>query len=231
MGCQECNMADIIHSILKNKKINISKLEPFGFERNGEDYIYQKTFSDSGFVLSVIVTAAGEISANVIEPVFGEPYTLHLDDSAAGAFVIGIRNQYEEALAQIAEQCFEPDIFKSGQAKDIIAYVKNTYGAELEFLWEKFPDNAIWRRKDNKKWYGLMLTVSKRKLGIESDETAEIVVLRMKPEELELLQDNEKYFPGYHMNKKRWCTVILDHSVPSHDLYRRIDQSYLLAVK
>lgn len=36
---------------------------------------------------------------------------------------------------------------------------------ELEFLWPKSPDNAIFRRPDNKKWYAVLLTVQKEKLG------------------------------------------------------------------
>lgn len=220
-----------INSIFKDKKVNISKLLPFGFEQSGENYIYRKIFSDSGFVQTVTVTADGEVFSDVIDPAFGEPYTLYLDENAEGAFVIGIRNSYEETLREIAEKCFEPDIFKSEQAKELISYIKATYGDKLEFLWEKFPDNAIFRRKDSQKWYGLMLPVSKRKLGIESDETVEIIVFRMDSEKSEALKDNKKYFPGYHMNKKSWCTVILDNSVPSREIYCRIDESYLLAAK
>lgn len=37
-----------------------------------------------------------------------------------------------------------------------IEYVRKKYGDELEFLWTKFPDNAAWRRKDNRKWYGVL---------------------------------------------------------------------------
>lgn len=52
---------------------------------------------------------------------------------------------------------FEPNVFKSVYAKELIEYVCSTYGDELEFLWQKFPDNAIWRRKDTGKWYGALL--------------------------------------------------------------------------
>ena len=114
---------------------------------------------------------------------------------------------------------------------NIIEYVRKKYGDELEFLWEKFPDNAIWRRKDNKKWYGALLTVSKRKLGIDSDEIIEIIDLRMKPEDIEKRVDMKKYFPGYHMNKKHWITICLDKTVPYEEICSRIDESYVLAVK
>ena len=106
-----------------------------------------------------------------------------------------------------------------------------TYGDELEFLWEKFSGNAVWRRKDNKKWYAAVLSVSKRKLGFDSDEIAEVIDLRIQPEKLEDLIDNKNYFPAYHMNKKHWFTIILDGSVPSDVIFDYLKDSYDLAKK
>ena len=87
----------------------------------------------------------------------------------------------------------------------------------------------MWRRKDNKKWYGTILTISRRKLGLKSDEMIEIIDLRYPPDELEKLLDGKNYFPGWHMNKKHWYTMILDGSIALDEICRKIDQSYLLA--
>ena len=108
---------------------------------------------------------------------------------------------------------------------------RQTYGDELEFLWERFPNNAIFRRKDTGKWYGALLVLSRRKLGLASDDLVDILDLRIKSGEIETLVDKEKFFPGYHMNKKHWFTVCLDGSVPMEEIFRRIDDSYLLAKK
>lgn len=122
-------------------------------------------------------------------------------------------------------------IWKNDYTKKVISYVHQTYGDELEFLWPKFPNNAIWRRKDSGKWYAALLVVSKKKLGIDSDDIVEIIDLRMDPEMLTFLVDNKKYYPGYHMNKRHWCTIILDGSVPLEEIYTRIDESFVLARK
>lgn len=222
-------MASIIQSIFNDKKPKLPQLEAFGFERDGARFIYSKTLTGSGFKMCVSVTPDGEVSAEVTDPAMNEPYTLHLADGAAGGFVGGVKSQYEETLLEIAASCFERNAFKSAQAKALIEYVKSAYGGELEFLWRKFPDNAVWRRGDNKKWFGALLTVSKRKLGLACDDRAEIIDLRLAPAELEALLDNERYLPGYHMNKKHWYTIILDGSVDTQELKRRIDESYLLA--
>jgi len=89
----------------------------------------------------------------------------------------------------------------NGAFKLCVSVLEN--GDELEFLWTKFPDNAVWRRKDNSKWYGAILTVSRNKLGLSSNEVAEIIDLRLEKEQMSKTIDNEHYFPGWHMNKKR----------------------------
>lgn len=94
---------------------------------------------------------------------------------------------------------------------------------------EKIPGQCHMAPEGHKKWYGALLTISKRKLGIPSDEIMEIIEFRIQPDELEALIDNEVYFPGYHMNKKHWYTIILDNSVSMEEIINRIEESYLLA--
>jgi len=92
-----------------------------------------------------------------------------------------------------------------------------------------FPDNAVWRRKDNNKWYGAILTVSRNKLELSSNEVAEIIDLRLEQEQMPKTVDHERYFPGWHMNKKSWYSIIPDNSVSTEEICYRIDESYKLA--
>lgn len=224
-------MADVKDSIFRNRKANISKLASFGFTESRDGMSCSRMFPDSGLELGVTVTPSGEVRTKLIDPVFNEPYTLHLDGAAVGEFVGTVKSEYEKALREIAAACFEPDVFKSRQANEIIDYARAAYGDELEFLWESFPSNAVLRRKDTSKWYAALLTVPMLKLGLEGAEPAEIIDLRVRTEELEALVDNKSFFPGYHMNKKHWCTILLDGSVPAERICRMIDASYLLANK
>lgn len=114
---------------------------------------------------------------------------------------------------------------KANYPKRQIAYIRDTYGDALEYLWQKFPDNAVVRRKDNRKWYAVLLTVSRRRLGFDSDERVEIIDLRMPPEEIEKQVDGVRLLPGYHMNKKHWVTVCLDGSVSFAEICRKIDEA------
>lgn len=118
------------------------------------------------------------------------------------------------------------DIFKTKQAKQIIKYVKEKYNNELEFLWAKFPKYAIFRHKENKKWYAILISFEENKLGIEGNKIVDIIVLKNKQENIINLIDNEKYFAGYHMNKRNWFTIKLDSGVTIKEIYDFIDESY-----
>ena len=220
-----------MNDFFKFKKANFGKLTAYGFKRAGGNFIITKRLAGCGFLLTVTVNNLGQIFSEVIDDNLNEPYTLHLIDGASGGFVGQVRTDYENALKEIAEQCFDVEIFKNDCTKELIAAVKDFYGDELEFLWEKFSGNAVWRRKDNKKWYAAVLSVSKRKLGFDSDEIAEVIDLRIQPEKLEDLIDNKNYFPAYHMNKKHWFTIILDGSVPLDVIFDYLQNSYDLAKK
>lgn len=215
----------------KNKKANTEKLLKFGFINKNGEYFYCQNIINGEFLLRVILSVEGKIRTEVIETDTKEIYTLHLVEGVNGSFVGKIKDEYENTLRKIAEECFEIDVFKSDFSKKVITYARKKYGDELEYLWEKFSKNAILRRKDTEKWYAALLTVSKNKIGLNGEEVVEILDLRANPDEVDSIVDNKKYFPGYHMNKKHWITIILDGSVPEKELYKKIDISYSLAVK
>jgi len=140
-----------------------------------------------------------------------------------------VREACAEKLGVIAEQCFETEIFKQYQTKQIMSYICEKYDAAPEFLWDKFPDNAVFRRQDNAKWFAAVLTARREKLGLEGDGIEEIIDLKMEPDEAEHLIDGKGYLPGYHMNKKHWFTICLDGTASTEEIFERIDKSYELA--
>ena len=220
----------ILEQIFKHYKPNFAKLQKFGFVASGDTYLYDTVIMNGGFALNVKITG-DDIDTQVIDLATGDPYTLFLVEGAVGGFVGAVRTDYETVMTEIAQKCFDKCIFKSDYAQKLIEYVSDTYGDELEFLWEKFPDNAVWRRKDNQKWYGALLTVKKDKLGLPSDERVEIIDLRAAAEDIDNLVDNARFFRGYHMNKKHWITICLDGSVPLSEIQSMLDVSYELARK
>lgn len=214
--------------IFKNKKVNIKKLIEYGFIKKEDAYIYATPILNNQFELRIQIANDGKIKTELIEYSTQYEYILHLTD-ATGEFVGKIRNEYEKVLLDIANNCYDKNIFKSNQAIDIIKYISKTYGDELEYLWQKFPNNAIWRRKDTKKWYAALLIITKSKLNIGGDELIEIIDLRAEENKINDLIDNKKIYPGYHMNKKHWITICLDDSVRTSEIIKLINDSYLIA--
>lgn len=146
-----------------------------------------------------------------------------------GEFVGSLREEYENIIKDVIEKCTDKEVFKSKQAKDVIKHVREKYHDELEFLWEKFDDNAIWRNKINNKWYALLLTVPENKIRGKSDKKIEIIDIMIQKEKINEIVDGINVFPGYHMNKKSWITIVLDNSLDNEKLFDLIDNSYNLS--
>ena len=94
------------------------------------------------------------------------------------------------------------EIFRSEETLRTIRHIRASWGCEPEFLWEKFPDYAVFRRQDNAKWYAVILTVQAGKLGLADEGRTEILDIRADAETMARALDFEHYFPGYHMNKR-----------------------------
>ncbi|NIB39637.1 MmcQ/YjbR family DNA-binding protein [Pseudomaricurvus alkylphenolicus] len=83
-----------------------------------------------------------------------------------------------------------------------------------------YPDVAVFKVK------GKMYATLSRDDGVPH------MNLKCDPEQaLALRTVFESVRPGYHMNKKHWNTLVLDDSIPSHEVERMIDHSYSLVVR
>ena len=224
-------MNAITEKIFRCKKVLSSKLIEYGFEQADGVYVYIEQYPEADMTFTVKITCDGNVEATATDNATGEPYTLFLADGAAGEFVGKVRTAYESLLDGIASACCEREVFKSADAHKILEYVSRKYGSQPEYLWDKFPYNAVLRRKDNAKWFCVLLTVAKSKIGMAGEGTVEIIDVRMKPEEAESVVDGATYFKGYHMNKKHWVTITLNGGTNINEIFKRIDESYVLAKK
>ncbi|WP_226665635.1 MmcQ/YjbR family DNA-binding protein [Microbulbifer aggregans] len=91
---------------------------------------------------------------------------------------------------------------------------------EAEEVFPFGPDVAVFKIK------GKMFATLAQDAGIARTN------LKCDPDEAQALRDIfSGVLPGYHMNKKHWNTVLLDGSVPDHEIERMVDRSYGLVVK
>ena len=120
--------------IFKNKRPNFQKLMKFGFVRKNQVYTFNTPMNNAQFILSVEVQENGKVSSKITDIDFGEEYVLHLVPDATGEYIGKIRTEYNDILQKIAAECFDVEIFKTSQAKEIICYVRQKYGDEAEYL-------------------------------------------------------------------------------------------------
>lgn len=215
----------------KNRVANKDKLLSFGFKMAGGVYEFNTNLAQNQLSLNVVIYPSGEVYTRVTDNEFGEEYTLHLVESAVGSFVGTVRDEYITVLKSIEENCFDLTYQKHPQEGKILEGVYEKYGISPEYPFEGDGETAVLRRKDNKKWFAIIMHIGLHKLSLHTNESGSVMNFKIDPKELDQIVDSNKYFRAYHMNKKMWATVVLDGRLPTEEILRRIDESYRLTGK
>ena len=105
-------------------------------------------------------------------------------------------------------------------------YILNNYNSNPDYLWVKFPNYEVFRHSGNKKWFALIMDVSKDKLGLPGTELLDVVNFKCNPILIGSLLGKDGVFPAYHMNKESWITVALDGSMPDEQIKMLLDMSF-----
>ena len=112
--------------------------------------------------------------------------------------------------------------------KTVVAYIQKKYKTSPEYPWAKYDNNAVFRHGDNQKWFALMMSVEKNKLGLLGTEYVDVINLKIDDRMYhDILIQKEGILPAYHMNKEHWITVLLDGTVEEAMVYELIDVSFL----
>ena len=85
----------------------------------------------------------------------------------------------------------------------------NTYNTIPDYPFDEDFETAVLRHSDNHKWYAIVMRVSRRKFGFESDEIIDVVNLKLPLEMFGSFGTADGVYPAYHMNKLRWISVLL----------------------
>lgn len=214
---------------LTNGRFNVAKILNCGFKRDGEFFVRRGEIVN-GFTAEIIIDAGGSVTTKIFDA-DGELYTLHLINGASGSFVGAIKSAHEKLLAEVVANCFDEQLYSGAQTLKVVAHIREKFSGEPEFLWGKFPNYAVFRRADNRKWYAVIMVVPRNKLQLSGTDEIEILNLRALPDELDALVDGEKYFRGWHMNKRHWLTLRLGGTLTFDEIASRLEQSYRLAAR
>ncbi|WP_314011241.1 MmcQ/YjbR family DNA-binding protein [Pseudostreptobacillus hongkongensis] len=217
-----------LNEIFKDRDINIEKLKKYGFILDEDEYVYRKNILNNTF--SLIVKIKDVVDYTVIDLENDEEYMPLKISSVVGEYVSNVRNACKEILEDISYKCYENKYFKNNITSKVIEYIKNKYDVDLEYA---FKDNnlGVFRRKDNEKWFGILIALNGNKVDVSINKEVELINLKAKAEDVIKLIEKDGIYRAYHMNKKYWISCILDEKINIDEIFKLIDNSFELTGK
>ena len=93
--------------------------------------------------------------------------------------------------------------------QEFLGYCLDTYGTSPDYPFDEDFETAVLRHADSRKWYAIVMKVSRRKFTFESDEVIDVVNLKLPTEVFGSFGAADGVYPAYHMNKLHWISVLL----------------------
>ena len=111
---------------------------------------------------------------------------------------------------------------------NVFEFVKRKYHIAPDYPWARYPDYAILRHGDNRKWFALVGNVARNKIGLTGDEIVDILNVKTDSVVIGGFVNQPGILPAYHMNKSSWATILLDGTVPMKDIEFLLNVSFEL---
>ena len=213
-----------INDIFLKYKVDFKKLEEFGFKKENEIYTYSEKFFNNDFLCILTVDNLGNIKDKVIDLDTDEEY-LNIRVISNNSFVKKVQELYKEVLYKVRDNCFIPSYFTFDTTNKVCDYIENKYHDKPEFLWNDDP-YAVFRNKKNKKWYAIIMNIDGK--YIKRKGQIEIINVKIDEDSLDDLLKIKGIYKAYHMNKKKWISILLDSNIDINLIYKLIDKSYFL---
>ncbi len=214
------------------------KLKAYGFRQETDGcFKYEKLLREQTFRAELTVDPAGAVRGKLIDLEFGDEFYQIHSDSQRGAFVAEISEEYGAFLANISKACFIAQPFAGPQANRIARQIRAEFGERPDFPFEKYEGAGVFRNPDNRKWYGLIMEVDRKKLKKPGEkgpnasgeepvsEPVEALNVKVLPETVPDLVRQKGIYECHHMNKKHWVTVALDDEVPDEQVLSLLRES------
>ncbi|WP_410678259.1 MmcQ/YjbR family DNA-binding protein [Avibacterium paragallinarum] len=110
------------------------------------------------------------------------------------------------------------------------SHINQQYGVQPEYLWAKFPEFAVFRHSNNRKWFAILMNVAANKIGLAQHYPIWIANLKAQPETIGSLRMMQGIYPAYHMNKEHWISVHLQE-IDKMLLWQLVEDSFRLTAK
>lgn len=218
---------DIEKEIFAKAQLREDKLIPYGFKKEKETYIYRQELIPN-FDVIISITPNTIPSGQVIDKISNEEYKNFKLVNTFGTFNATIRTAYIELLTDIKNKCYNVTNFYSPQANRIAEKISEIYKVKPEFMWEKYAGFAVFRDKNSEKWFAIIMNINAKKLGLDLDEEVNIINVKLDEDLIDMLVKENGYFRAYHMNKRKWITLILNDTLSDEIIMKYIAISFEL---
>lgn len=221
----------IEEDIFKRSKVDFKKLKDYGFLENDKGYLYSKLIMNNKFRVDITIDYQGKVTGKIYDLSFQEEYTNFRIEASAGYFIAKLKKEFITVLEDIKNKCFINEYFIYAQSNRITNLIKEKYGDNPNFEWEKYPGYATFKNKETNKWYGIIMNIDKSKLDCKLKGEVEIIDIKLDKDEIKNLLKVKGYYPAYHMNKQNWLTIILDDTLSDEEIMNLVAKSYSYALK
>ena len=110
--------------------------------------------------------------------------------------------------------------------QELTDYIFDAFSVEPDYPFPRDDVSCVFRHTDNRKWFGIMMRIPYRTLGMNRDGETDIVNVKCDPVLMGSLRGKPGFCPAYHMNKDKWITILLDGSAGREEITALADMSF-----
>ncbi len=110
--------------------------------------------------------------------------------------------------------------------QELTDYIFDAFSVEPDYPFPRDDVSCVFRHTDNRKWFGIMMKIPYRTLGMNRDGETDIVNIKCDPVLMGTLRGKPGFRPAYHMNKDKWITILLDGSAGREEITALVDMSF-----
>lgn len=166
----------------KQKILKQDSLEPFGFTTTEQGYEFRKTLIADELEARLLIDLEGKLTGQVVDIDLDEPYDIFRSPQATGTYVGQVREAYGDLLSQVAEFCYDDQLFSSPQDNRLANFIVKEFSDQADPPFEKYPDYLSFRVDG--KWYALFFPLKGEKLALSGEKASlvyDVVNIKVDP--------------------------------------------------
>ena len=215
-------MKKIENEVFKRSSVDIDSLKSYGFIEKGGVFCYE-TSLNKDFRAVITINDKGETDGSLLDKDTDELY-INYRLKELNDYAYMIKEEYLKLLYDIKDKCFKETYFSIARADHIAKLIDEKYQVKPQFIFKDLKDCAVFY-KNERKWFAVLMEVDGRVFDI--DKRVAIINVKLDDEVEEYLK-YEGIYKAYHMNKKKWVSIMIDERVSDDLLLKLVDKSYNL---